>query len=204
MKNVKKNYIWWHNPEKVEKTKTCERKGCKNKGEYKAPISPNTPGEYQFFCLEHIIEFNKNWNFFDGMNEQQLHFELEKQFYQGESWPFGVRKDAFHHFHPSYTKQTYDPFELFNKQQAKTSNAPTFFLSDEENKALALLELDIPFTAENLKKNYRKLARIYHPDSHSHKANEDMLKSINEAYGVAKKLLSRYSEASSALNRSSA
>lgn len=190
MKHTKKNYIWWHNPEKVDQTIICERKGCNKKGEYKAPISSNNLGQYQFFCLDHIIEFNKSWNFFDGLSEQQLHFELEKQFYQGESWPFGVKKDAPHYFNSARMKQTYDPFGFFKektKAQASSNSAPA--LTSDESKALALLELDMPFTLEALKKSYYRLARLYHPDSHSGKANEDMLKSINEAYSIAQKLL---------------
>ncbi len=201
MRHGKKNYIWWYDPEEVEHKEKCKRKGCNKKGEYKAPISANKTGQYQFFCLDHIIEFNKNWNFFDGMDEQQLHFELEKQFYQGESWPFGVQKNAFHHFYQPHMKQTYDPFEIFSRQ---ANTAPAFPLTSDDNKALALLELDMPFTAEALKKNYRRLARLYHPDSQNSKADEDMLKSINEAYGIAKKLLIRYEETSKALKRSSA
>ncbi len=196
MKNVRKNYIWWHDKKNEEKPITCAHIGCKNKGEYKAPIHNKSLGKYQFFCLKHITEFNKKWNFFEGMDENQLKFELETQIYQGESWPFGIKdfQDPAFRMHP--LRNMADPFEFFDKKNSKNEpqqEQPQFLLDSSENNALALLDLDMPFTAEELKKNYRKLARLYHPDTNQQQGNENMLKSINQAYAIAKSILKRFS-----------
>ena len=43
--------------------KLCDEKDCNNPGEYEAPKSPNSNERY-IFCLQHIKDYNKRWNFF--------------------------------------------------------------------------------------------------------------------------------------------
>ena len=43
--------------------KSCDVIGCKNPGGYEAPKSPNSKEKYSF-CLSHVKEYNKRWNFF--------------------------------------------------------------------------------------------------------------------------------------------
>ena len=47
----------------------CEWAGCLSKGGCKAPKSPDRLREYYYFCAAHAREYNKNWNFFSGMND---------------------------------------------------------------------------------------------------------------------------------------
>ena len=50
----------------------CEWNNCNNLGEFKAPVEKDNSKKYRMLCLEHIKEFNKNWNYFSGMNDQQI------------------------------------------------------------------------------------------------------------------------------------
>ena len=40
----------------------CNHPNCKEEGVYKAPLDYDNLGNYQWFCIEHIKEFNKKWN----------------------------------------------------------------------------------------------------------------------------------------------
>ena len=61
--DIKKNSLSW------EKSffRKCDKDKCENKGEYKAPKSRLFLNEYYFFCLEHIKEYNKSWDFYKSI-----------------------------------------------------------------------------------------------------------------------------------------
>jgi len=44
----------------------CDWNSCNKPGEYKAPVERDNSRKYRLLCLEHIREFNKNWNYFRG------------------------------------------------------------------------------------------------------------------------------------------
>src|SRR3569832_375705 len=46
----------------------CEWTGCQNKGAHRAPKGRDNQREYWHFCLNHVREYNQNYNFFSGMN----------------------------------------------------------------------------------------------------------------------------------------
>ena len=50
----------------------CEWNMCDNLGEFKAPVEKDNSKKYRILCLEHVKEFNKNWNYFSGMNDEQI------------------------------------------------------------------------------------------------------------------------------------
>ena len=50
----------------------CDWNNCKEIGEYKAPVEKDNSKKYRMLCLEHVKEFNKNWNYFSGMNDEQV------------------------------------------------------------------------------------------------------------------------------------
>ena len=52
--------------DKLQLTKYCEWHNCKEKGEYRAPTSRDKLRVFKFFCLKHIKEYNKAWDYFKG------------------------------------------------------------------------------------------------------------------------------------------
>ena len=50
----------------------CDWNNCEKVGEYKAPVEKDNSKKYRMLCLEHVKEFNKNWNYFSGMNDNQI------------------------------------------------------------------------------------------------------------------------------------
>ena len=56
-------------------------------------------------------------------------------------------------------------------------------LTKEENKALSTLGLNLPLNLEKIKKNYKKLVKIFHPDVNGNNKNaEEKFKEINKSY----------------------
>ena len=50
----------------------CDWNNCNEIGAYKAPVEKDNSRKYRLLCLEHVKEFNKNWNYFSGMNDDQI------------------------------------------------------------------------------------------------------------------------------------
>ena len=51
----------------------CDWNNCLEEGSYKAPVEKDNSRKYRMLCLNHIKEFNKNWNYFEGMNDNQIY-----------------------------------------------------------------------------------------------------------------------------------
>ena len=55
---------------------------------------------------------------------------------------------------------------------------------------MKVLELDAPFTLDELKARYKALVKVHHPDAAGQSASaEDRMKSINAAYHLLKRSL---------------
>ena len=50
----------------------CDWNNCNKEGKYKAPVEKDNSKNFRYLCFEHIKEFNKNWNYFANMNDEQI------------------------------------------------------------------------------------------------------------------------------------
>lgn len=172
----------------------CGYKGCESQGIHKAPKSRHHietgSHDWHWFCLTHIRDYNAKWNYYQNMSESEIERERRADVtWQRPSWPLGAS-------HPSKVRYFsaqpifQDPFELFKEETVSTPSS--LGLSPEE-KALSLLGLSIPFSQKDLRQRYRDLVKQHHPDvCGGNIESEDKLKEINEAYGILKAYLGRY------------
>ncbi|UXN74717.1 hypothetical protein N8D56_06460 [Devosia sp. A8/3-2] len=50
----------------------CDWEGCDRPGTHKAPKGHRSEGQYHHFCLEHVRHYNTAFNFFAGMEKDEL------------------------------------------------------------------------------------------------------------------------------------
>ena len=80
---IKKRLSWEKNSIKI-----CESKDCKKTGNYKAPKSRSNLNEYYFFCLDHVTEYNKSWDFYKGLSVDEIELSMRKDtVWDRPSWP---------------------------------------------------------------------------------------------------------------------
>jgi curved DNA-binding protein CbpA len=154
----------------------CYWAGCMEAGDFRAPRSRTHLHEYQWFCENHIKEFNKSWNYFEGMNEDQI---------------YAFQKDATHGHRPTWRmdqlkgKPTARLEEAFGRMfgESPTYKAEVRPIGAREKDALAVLDLEHPSDKASIKSQYRELVKKYHPDVNrgSIKA-EETFKKITHAY----------------------
>jgi hypothetical protein len=159
----------------------CAQSGCAEEGLYPAPLSRDRLREYKWFCLEHIREYNKAWDFFAGMKEDEI--EAQRRFdtvWNRPSWRVGAGPKGFGDIH--------DGFGFFNDGGAEPPR-PRQRPQTEEDLALAELELQQPVAFDEIKARYIELVKRLHPDANGgNPDNEERLKRINEAYAKLRRL----------------
>ena len=119
------------------RVRLCDREGCDQPGDRPAPKSPNS-AERWYFCEAHAAEYNRNWNYFTGLDaEEAAKREADEQrdagsFRQSPHWAWGGPGDGTR--------------------------------SRDEMRALDVLELDGEADFKAVKAAYRRLAKANHPD----------------------------------------
>ena len=177
--------------------KPCDCKGCKKEGIYRAP-KDRTLKNFYWFCLEHVQEYNKNWNFYEGMSadeiEQQIRLDL-------------VGHRPTWHVNDLYANALKDPLDILGLSkgrqrkkrilpemddfESKDAHIKRPFLATVEHlEAIRTLNLNPPITTETVKVQYKALAKKYHPDKNAgSKEAEEIFKNITQAYRLLMKAL---------------
>lgn len=169
-------------PEEAQfpKARLCDQDGCEAAGEFRAPKNASSNREYYWFCLEHVREYNKAWDFYRGMSPEEIEeSRLSDVTWNRPSWPVGGWRKLLEN---ARYLDGIDPFLKTAMQQPA--------IPRDVQKALTILDLTLPLTLETLKVQYKKLAKRHHPDLNAgDKAAEERLKVVNQAYQVVKKHL---------------
>ena len=83
-------------PDKQSRENECDFPNCCRDGLYKAPKGPKKLRDYYYFCLEHVRDYNRSWNFNEGLNEEELEQMIRRSTtWERPSWPFGARQAEF-------------------------------------------------------------------------------------------------------------
>ena len=54
----------------------CDWKNCNEIGLYKAPVERDNSKKFRLLCLN-VKEFNKKWNYFENMNNQEIEYFIK-------------------------------------------------------------------------------------------------------------------------------
>src|SRR5579864_5783988 len=68
----------------------CDHPGCRLAGTARAPKSRDLLNEHYWFCQSHAAEYNRTWNFFAGMTEEQIRARQTEESFSGgrPTWSF--------------------------------------------------------------------------------------------------------------------
>jgi len=170
----------------------CAHPGCADAGEYRAPRD-RTLKDYIWLCLDHVREYNKRWNYYEGMSESEVENEIRRDTCWGRpSWKLGSIGAGGVNWKDARMRDDFGFFREDAKEEARargnwgrqTGSGQRRRTADTtEDKALTIMGLDVPLSKEALKSRYKDLVKRYHPDvNQGDKAAEEKLKDINEAY----------------------
>lgn len=170
--------------------RVCDHPDCAERGEFRAPRSRDRLDDYFWFCLEHVREYNKSWNYYAGMSDAEVEADLRRSTtWNRPTWRFGLgdgagRSQAF--------RRVRDPFGVFEDDAGETTRPGPQRPSAQspEGRAFSVMGLEPPLTLEQLKRRYKELVKKHHPDANGGDRDaEERLKSINEAYTTLRRFL---------------
>ncbi|PZF78907.1 molecular chaperone DnaJ [Aestuariivirga litoralis] len=164
----------------------CDWPDCPRPGRHKAPMGRGHEGKFYNYCTEHVQEYNKSYNYFQGMKDDEMQeFQRNARLGERPTWKLGqnatpnasaVRRRG--------AQLRDDPFGLAAKAGKQPGRHPSGrALRSTELKALQTLNLDDTATPEQVKTQYKTLVKRLHPDANNgSRANEDTLKAVIQAY----------------------
>lgn len=175
----------------AEDIRLCEWPECHMHGTHPAPRSRDKLRDYRWFCMDHIRLFNSQWNYFEGMTDEEVEQSLRRDIcWDRPTWPIGDKEPQPSNgpkpghgpfgFDPEYFADAFGFFDVDVRDGATASGQradPTTCA------ALALFGLKLPVTAQDIKARYKELVKKHHPDANGGtKVAEEKFKEIRQAY----------------------
>lgn len=170
----------------------CSAPGCDAPGEFRAPgVRPSGfdgPGDYRWFCLDHIRAFNAGYDFFEGMSADEI-MAAQSPLAGWDTHTRAFRPDAGIDQAPRWADFA-DPLEAI-AQRARArkmdhqaaQDAARRGLTPEDRTAYEALGLGFDADRHALRRRYADLVRRYHPDRNGgDRSLEDKLQRVVAAY----------------------
>ena len=158
----------------------CDWNNCFEEGFYKAPIEKDNSKKYRMLCLNHIKEFNKNWNYFEGMDDKQINEFIKSDMTWHKSTQSFSSSDNF--FKVLWNNTLRD--ELINdKVEGDYDHMRQFKFDHKDIKAFSILGVSVGLKWQKIQEKFKILVKKFHPDMNSgNKKHEEKLKLITLAY----------------------
>lgn len=177
----------------------CDAAGCREAGEFRAPGSRapgfDGPGDWRWFCLDHVREFNSGYDWFEGMSAEEI-FAAQSPLSGWRAETRAFRADAGVDGVPRWADFD-DPLDAIGArasdirrraQRNHADNAAFVRFSPREREALNAMGLAGDTDRTALRRRYSQLVRKYHPDRNGgDRSHEGKLGRVVEAYQLLRK-----------------
>ena len=144
-------------------TRVCEHEGCQEAGKYRAPKAPDVLDDYYWFCKEHVREYNQRWSFFDGKTEAEMNAQMSDD----KVWDRKTKPFTDPEARAWARLGIEDPHQVLGENATqnpgKTGGAQRR-LPPTERKAIDILEVKETASKAELRKAYKALIKVLHPD----------------------------------------
>ena len=171
----------------------CGWEGCTQPGTYRAPKGRHQEGQYHQFCLDHVRLYNKSYNYFAGMRDDDIAaYQRSSATGHRPTWRVGINSGDEESGRAwrsqAWMFDLHDTFGLFvDKGGAASSEADRRPLKPLERKALLALDLEGHESGAEIKARYKMLVKRLHPDANGgDRSSEDKLREIIQAYAYLK------------------
>lgn len=171
----------------------CEAPDCLRPATCRAPKSRDLPGDTYGFCQPHAAEYNRSWNYFAGMSEEEAQARRDASATGDRpTWSFkasNASREAAA-FAARMGKTAADPFGMFaaaKKRAQSDAAAAARRLGKLERRALAEMDLDETADGKAIRARYIDLVKRFHPDSNAgDRTMEQKLQRVLRAYNTLK------------------
>lgn len=178
----------------------CDYPGCLEPGEFRAPGSARPsfdgPGDYRWFCLDHVREFNSGYDWFEGMSMDEIlaaqspaaGWRDETRAFRGDPSAYSTPKWADFDDPLSAIGARAEGLRRRAAEAAPASPAAANRFTARERQALSVMGLGQEIERTELRRRYSELVRRYHPDRNGgDRSHESRLQRVVEAYQVLRR-----------------
>ena len=181
-------------PVREEEKEPCTHPGCEKSADVRVAKSPREPQERIWLCAPHAAEHNRNWNFFEGLSDEEIQKAKEQAFYGDRpTWAMGKNERARAASRTRGPADMADAHGLF-AEEAKTLRDKQGYYRDGRQlprlqvKAFQTLDLKVTAPSSEIRKRYAELVRRFHPDSNGgDRSAEKQLQDVVKAHQILKK-----------------
>lgn len=175
---------------KAKGSRVCDHKGCDLAGEHRAP-KHGAQNEFHYFCARHASEYNKSWNFFDGMTEAEAAaFMHQANYGHRPTWrfgqgPVGGKKAADAQRPHGWRGAEFMP----GGETPEAAKARKKVKGRTRLQVRALEELDLAenATATEIRERYSEYVKRFHPDANGgDRSSEHKLARVIRAFKTLK------------------
>lgn len=168
-------------------TRPCEHEGCEKPGLYRAPKAPDVLDDFFWFCQTHVREYNLKWNFFDGTTEAELNAQMSKD----KVWERQTKAFSDPEARAWARLGIEDPHQVLGENATRNpgKNKPGGGrrLPPTERQAIDILDAKDTMTKTEVRKNYRALIKVLHPDINGgDRSQEEQLQQVMWAWDQIK------------------
>jgi hypothetical protein len=174
---------------------SCQWGNCTKRGSHKAPKGRASEGQYYYFCREHVTEYNKSYNYFAGMDEDQV-ADFQKSSATGHrpTWSMGVHgTDGATAWDTLKGDKPGDPLEILKAMRGRAQARPDATAERRRvvlkgaKKHLLALNLDEHATPDEIKVQFKALVKLHHPDHNGgDRSSEERFREVLAAYNYLK------------------
>lgn len=171
----------------------CMVPGCREAGEFRAPGERRPgfdgPGDYRWFCLDHVRDFNAGYDWFAGMSAEEI-MRAQNPIHGWERETRAFSPTAGIDSAPRWADFK-DPLEAISgraRARKPAQRADGRAVTPDERRALEVLGLPLDATRTDLRGRYSQLVRKYHPDRNGgDRGFETRLQEVVEAYQLLRR-----------------
>jgi len=167
----------------------CEHDGCTESGKFRAPKSPDVLDDFFWFCKDHVREYNQKWNFFTNQTEAEMNAQMSKdKVWERETKSFrDPEARAWARLGIEDPHQVLGDNATRNPGRNATSTGHTRRLPATERTAIEILEAKDTWTKAEVRKAYKSLIKILHPDMNGgDRSQEEQLQQVVWAWDQLK------------------
>ncbi|MBZ0162807.1 MAG: J domain-containing protein [Notoacmeibacter sp.] len=169
----------------------CQWDGCTAAGAYRAPVGRMAEGQYFKFCVDHVRQYNKGYNYFSGLSDGEV-ARYQKEAITGNrpTWKFGANSanwaptSNMRSGSAASRARTRDTYGLFGDAGVVKRERR---LKPLEAKAMETLGLGPKATGAEIKARYKELVKRHHPDANGgDRGSEERFRNVIQAYRLLK------------------
>ena len=166
--------------------RVCEHEGCTEAGKYRAPKAPDVLDDFFWFCKEHVREYNLKWNFFHGTTEAEMNAQMSKD----KVWERETKSFSDPEARAWARLGIEDPHQVLGGNATQNPGRGTTGsrkLPPTERQAIEILEAKDHWTKAEIRKSYKALIKILHPDINGgDRSQEEQLQQVVWAWDQIK------------------